>query len=365
MLPTASRSAHVVYGGPDRKRDLPQQRGSVGGAVLDLSRASFLREGIRRGYTFEVIYEHPLHIFRVLRGGIGFIFQFWPGFLSRRRRPDFPQLFDKVHQKRLLERSNLPAPTLFDTVRAPSELRLSKVKLPAVTKPRNGTYSRYVTTHINSMDALVAAVTEISSAGLQTLIEEHVDGLHYRLLCVRGSFVGCVERRAPNVTGDGIHTIRELIDIRNREPGRGSKRNILRLLHFLEFDSTSAEILKARGVYFDTVLPEGQMLTIQRKITGAVGADFIGVTHRVHPETIAACEAFATTHDLFMAGFDFITPDIERPFTEVGVFNEVNVRNVDTSCIEHCNMGEQTPVSRYIWDNIPFEEISEHWFPIF
>jgi cyanophycin synthetase len=53
------------------------------------------------------------------------------------------------------------------------------------------------------------------------LVEELFKGKNYRVLVVGGKMVAASERVPYGVTGDGKHTVNELIAIENQNPMRG------------------------------------------------------------------------------------------------------------------------------------------------
>lgn len=331
--------------------------------ILGLGVRSLLEAGRRLGFEFEVICDHPLNVIRVIRDKAGFLFQTWPGFITLRRRDDYASLIDKSAQKTLLAGQGLPVPRRLACVASGDELAAAHVTFPCVAKPCLGTYSRSVFTHIFTPEVLRAAVSRVTAGGRRALIEQHVHGSHYRVLCVGGLFAGCVERRAPRVVGDDVHTIGALIARRNREPGRWAEGRGPTLLHPIPISAATEAYLSRQGHTLDSVLPAGKVARLSRRVTGRDGADFIDASDRIHPDTVKLCEAFARRHRLFMTGFDLITPRIESSLLEAGVCNEVNVREVDATCIEHCNVGVRRPVSRYVWERVPFDRVAAPWCP--
>ena len=319
--------------------------------------------GHRLGFAFTVIRDHPLNILRVTRNGAGFVFRMWPGLITFRKRHDSDALINKAAQKPLLVHAGLPVPRLQAVLSSVEELRSAKVDFPCVVKPCIGRYSRGVVTHVRTPATLRQAVMRVARPARDVLIEEHVDGAHYRVLCVGGRFAGCVERRPPRVVGDGVQTIAALVEQRNRAPERQDPDPLGSLLHPIAIDAASAGFLRQQGYTPDRVPAAGVTVRLSRRIIGSVGADFIDVSGRIHRETVRLCEAFASRHSLFMAGFDLITPRIDTSVRRVGAFNEVNVQEVDISCIERCNMGRQLPVSRYIWERVPFAKVATPAYP--
>lgn len=153
--------------------------------------------------------------------------------------------------------------------------------------------------------------------------------------------------------------------MRSEEPGRRPRGDLLSLIHRLVCDEDVVRRLGSSGYTLDSILGEGVRARLQDKITGELGADFIDMTTEMHGETVEMCERFAARHGLFMAGFDLITSEIGKSCRVVGAFNEVNVRDVNTSACEHCNIGARRPVSNEIWRAVQFEKVAKSWFPLY
>ena len=59
------------------------------------------------------------------------------------------------------------------------------------------------------------------SRGGDVVVETYVAGNDYRCLVIGGKVAAIAERVPASVTGDGEHTVRELVDIANSDPRRG------------------------------------------------------------------------------------------------------------------------------------------------
>ena len=63
-------------------------------------------------------------------------------------------------------------------------------------------------------------------------------------------------RRPANVIGDGVHTIRELIDITNADPLRGPGH--LNVLTYISVDAATRDALRRQNLTLDSILdPDG------------------------------------------------------------------------------------------------------------
>lgn len=323
--------------------------------------AALLRAARDRGYACELRHAFPKCVATVKRGGVGFLFQYWPGFLTTVRRADIGQLSDKVAQKALLAEAGLPVPELLAVAPHASALATRVSRFPVVLKPRLGEGGVGVHAGLQTREDLREQL-ERAGSDRELFVEEHVHGDHFRIQCVSGKFAGCVQRRPPVVVGDGLRSVTDLVAMRNVEPMRRPVGDTTSLIHTIEVDE---DVLRSQGVALDTVPAAGHSVTVNPSMLAATGADRVDMAERVHPSTVSACERFAHRHDLFLVGFDFISSDISRPCTETGAFNEVNVCNVDFGMVEACNVGRQWPVSRDIWRAIDFDSVARSDFPHF
>lgn len=313
-----------------------------------------MQEGIRRGFELKILSLED-RIFRAERAGKGFIYKIYPGHFSfRRQYTDRAYDYEQTKSRKLdlMGQDGLAVPKPYGTFKTFLEIPLEQLLFPIVAKPDSGSLSQNVFPNLQTAAELKQAVAAIEADGAVIKLESHISGGDYRVLIVNHQYAGCVERRPANVTGDGKHTIRELFDLRNQEPGRAERHEAHTTLHQLVFDQTSRRLLTKAGYTLDTFLPEGQRFYLQEKITASTGSDYVDYTDQLHPSIIKSCVDFSQRFSTLTLGFDLITSDISRPLIETGgAFNEYNfLPYVDLH--ENCNIGQKRPVCRLIWDYI-------------
>ena len=317
-----------------------------------------IAEGQKRGFDFEVL-DYKKELIKASKNGKGFIFETFPEILTIKKAKKYKGWDRKDVEKDLMAELDMELPETFGVVKNKNELANIKVVFPAVVKPVLGTLSKNVFVNINSQTDLEVAVDLVEKTGHDILIEKFVPGLHYRILIANFKYVGCVERRSSNVTGDGKLTIKKLVGQRNQEPERKKRTELNTTVHKLVFDETSKKILAKQSLTEDSILPKGQMLKIQTKISAGVGSDYVDYTDIVHPSIYENCIRFTKKHGLLIMGFDIITPDLSKPLAKSGgVFNEFNLKPfIDLN--ENNNIGKTHPASKIIWDGI--EKRANKW----
>ena len=83
----------------------------------------------------------------------------------------------------------------------------------------------------------------------------YVAGNDYRCLVIGGKVAAIAERVPASVTGDGEHTVRELVDIANSDPRRGIGHE--KVLTRIKVDEAAEALVRAQGYELDEVLPDG------------------------------------------------------------------------------------------------------------
>lgn len=146
---------------------------------------------------------------------------------------------------------------------------------------------------------------------------------HYRVLVAGDRIVGIAERIAAHVVGDGEHTVRELVEIENRNPRRGTHKSDR--LKKIVLDDTSERLLAKQGLTLNDVPPQGLEVQLQRIDDLDTGGEAIIQTGRVHPDNEAIILSAVRAMELDIAGVDLIAEDIGTSIWESsGGILEVN-----------------------------------------
>ncbi|WP_036486124.1 cyanophycin synthetase [Myxosarcina sp. GI1] len=196
---------------------------------------------------------------------------------------------------------------------------------PIVIKPLDGNHGRGITIDINSWHEAEAAY-DLASAASKTrsvIVERFYRGSDHRVLVINGKVVAVSERIPAHVVGDGRSTIKELIEITNRNPDRGEGHD--NVLTKIAIDKTSEAVLEKQGYSLDRILPEGETAYLRDTANLSTGGIAVDRTDEIHPENIWLAQRVAKIIGLDIAGIDMVTPDISKPLRQVdGVIVEVN-----------------------------------------
>lgn len=220
-----------------------------------------------------------------------------------------------------------------------------------VVKPAAGTGAgNGVTTQIETVSELKKASVWAATFHRKLLIEKDIPGASYRLLYLNGEFVDAVRRDPPTVTGDGRHTIRQLIA---RENQRRLSDPIIAALSPIMEDVELKLHLQKNGYHPGTVLAAGQQIAVKKVCNQNRRDENHSVREAVHPEIIAAGKKITELFGLKLSGVDVITTDITRPLSETGgVINEVNTNPGLHHHYLIANPENGVPVARLILEHI-------------
>jgi cyanophycin synthetase len=230
---------------------------------------------------------------------------------------------DKRQSNRKLDQLSLPVPrqaSVNDVAEAIAALR--RIGGQAVVKPARGNHGRGITVGVKTAADMAAAFQRADAEGTGVLIEELVLGNDYRLTIVGGKLAATLLCIPPQIRGDGVRTIRQLVEELNCEWDRAKQ-----LLSPVAIDDELEALLRESGCTLDTIPTLGAAIAIRRTGHVSRGGIPIDVTDLVHPDNQKVSEDAARAIGLDIAGVDFISPDISRSYRETGGWIvEVNSR---------------------------------------
>ena len=222
---------------------------------------------------------------------------------------------DKYEFKRILQAANFPGAEgeRFSKIK-PALAYAKKLGFPLAVKPNNSSLSKHIACDIQNEADLKKAIRVAQIINPYFIVEKFIKGDTHRITLVNHEMAGCCMREAPNVIGDGIHTIADLIKIKNEHPWRGEAHQKNFTLHKIVADESAQVFLAKRGLTVETVLPKGTKAYLRDKIILKSGADIHDKTDEVHPDNLALFEKVSRLCDTPLVGLDFICQDISRPY---------------------------------------------------
>ncbi|WP_026691447.1 ATP-grasp domain-containing protein [Alteribacter aurantiacus] len=234
---------------------------------------------------------------------------------------------DKDATKVWLSKAGVPVPRGFmfneehEDINIVEEIK-SNLNFPLVVKPVDGSLGNGVITNIKNEDELKKALLYVRRDLEYTdvIVERYVPGEEYRVYVVEDKVIAAYNRLPANVIGDGVHTIEELIEEKNKQ----RKKNARLFSCLIEIDQETLEFIQKGGFTLDSIPNKGEKVLLKEKTNVSAGGDPIDVTDNLPKELKdIAVNAVKAIPGLFHGGVDIIV-DIDAPVEKSAVVIELN-----------------------------------------
>lgn len=231
---------------------------------------------------------------------------------------------DKNLTKQLLHENGIPVPYGMVAGSFEEAVRAWKyIGKEVAVKPLNGNQGRGVTLNVSSEAELERAFNIAQKYDPKVIVEECIPGRQYRLCIVDGKMIAAAERIPAHVIGDGIHTIKELVEIANGHPERGEGHG--KALTKIKIDEIALCVLAKQKLCGNDIVKKGTCVYLRESANLSTGGIAIDVTNQVNSDLKAVAERAAKLIDLDVAGVDIVAKDITKPLSpNNGAIIEIN-----------------------------------------
>jgi cyanophycin synthetase len=179
-------------------------------------------------------------------------------------------------------------------------------------KPVNGHEGDQVHVGIHDLSSFRIAFTSVGQSYRRILVEEAVSGTVYRFTWVASRVVAIRFGLPANVKGDGIHTIAELVDIKNID----RRRNPCLRRHMIQLGQKEYELLESVGLHEQSVPSAGQIIWLSATSNRHQGADPVDATDSVHVSYIELVDKIVKQFPgLVLCGADIVIKEASVPAT--------------------------------------------------
>jgi cyanophycin synthetase len=229
---------------------------------------------------------------------------------------------DKDMTKELLAGCGVPVPE-GRLVEDPDDAwRLAqRMEGAVVVKPTDANHGRGVTLDLTGEDEVKAAFAVADAEGSGVMVERYIPGEEHRVLIVAGQVAAAARGETAWISGDGAHTVEELIALQiNSDPRRGDTEDHPLNPILIRQEGEVLITVQKQGLQPESVPEAGRRVLVSRK--GNMAND---CTDEVHPEVAHACALAARIVGLDIAGIDLVCEDISKPLqAQGGAIVEVN-----------------------------------------
>jgi hypothetical protein len=299
---------------------------------------------IQDGFVAE--YDPPSQSSGVARKIITFDGLPRPGF---RESPALKWMDDKGIMKKKFLREGLPVARGGTALTKKGALKIfDKITKPVITKPNLGSRSRHTTIHINTEKDLLNGFEKAKKLSPLVVIEEELHGSLFRGTLIGGKLAGVVRRDPPAVTGDGIHTLQELLDQENQRPERNGP-----IFHKIIIDKEANQELARQNIKMADIPEKNKVVTFSQKTSRGCGGTTTEVTDITHPENKEMLEHVAKFLDDPLIGVDFIMKDITKSWKSEPHSGIIECNSLPFIDLHHYVMfGQPNNVAGKLWDLI-------------
>lgn len=232
---------------------------------------------------------------------------------------------DKELTKRMLASAGISVPEGQIVTDADQAWQVAQaVGLPVVVKPRDGNQGKGVAVNLQSREAVLEAFEVASAICDDVIVERYFPGHDFRLLVVGNQLVAAARRDPPQVIGDGVHTVAQLVDVVNADPARGEGHGTS-LTRIRIDDEIARSTLARQGYTADSIPENGVLVALRSNANLSTGGSATDVTDQVHPELAEVAVAAARMVGLDICGIDLVAQNVFEPLTkDNGCIVEVN-----------------------------------------
>ncbi len=224
---------------------------------------------------------------------------------------------DKTMTKKILEKSGISVPIGRIAKTEEQALEIAKeIGTPVVVKPCDGNQGKGVTLNLETETEIRSAFKLAENYSNKIIVERHITGKHYRILVINDEVVAVSERLPAHIVGDGIHTIKELIDIENQNPLRGEDHD--KPLTKIKVDPVVFMVLARKNMTINYIPKKQEKVFLRENANISTGGIAIDVTDQIHKDNIMISKRIAKVIGLDIAGIDLVTEDITKPVTLTG-----------------------------------------------
>lgn len=231
---------------------------------------------------------------------------------------------NKQMTKLILSDRHIPVPpgkTVYSELSA--VIAAKQLGFPVVVKPLDGNQGKGVSLHLRSSEEVKQAFLEASRFSSGILVEQQVMGRDYRVLVVGDRVCAVSERLPAMVAGDGVHSVKELIEAVNSDENRGEHHE--KPLTKIKLDVVTEEVLKKAALTLDSVPDAGTEVRLRSNANLSTGGTAIDCTEIIHPDNKRLAVMAAKAVGIDIAGIDMVAPDISQSIlTAGGAVVEVN-----------------------------------------
>ncbi|AFI45336.1 bifunctional glutamate--cysteine ligase/glutathione synthetase [Pasteurella multocida subsp. multocida] len=223
---------------------------------------------------------------------------------------------NKVVTKKVLQKAgfNVPQSVEFTSLeKAVASYALFENRA-VVIKPKSTNYGLGITIFqqgVQNREDFAKALEIAFREDKEVMVEDYLVGTEYRFFVLGDETLAVLLRVPANVVGDGVHSVAELVAMKNDHPLRGDgSRTPLKKIALGEIEQLQ---LKEQGLTIDSIPAKDQLVQLRANSNISTGGDSIDMTNKMHESYKQLAVGITKAMGAAVCGVDLIIPDLKQP----------------------------------------------------
>ncbi len=285
---------------------------------MELSTQILMREAVKNGIAVDILDQKDNFISLKQGKKIEYVKQ-----ATKTSKDSYMSMLlmeNKVVTKKILQDKKIPTPKGESFTNKDKAIAYAmSLKEKFVIKPNSTNFGIgvYIFLEEASYEDVLEAVEVGFTHDKTIIVEKFIKGTEYRFLVIGKEVAGILERVPANVIGDGKSTIKELVDIKNKDPLRS--KGYKTPLELISLDENVKLFLKQKGLDETYVPKEKEQVFLRQNSNISTGGDSIDHTDFVLQKyKDVAVEASLAVEATFN-GVDMIIEDYTNENSDYGI----------------------------------------------
>ncbi|MGL4741807.1 MAG: bifunctional glutamate--cysteine ligase GshA/glutathione synthetase GshB [Sarcina sp.] len=279
---------------------------------MELSTQILLRDAIKRGIKIEVLDKLENFISLKKNEKIEFVKQATK--TSKDTYITALLMENKEVTKKILQANNIKVPKgeVFENIELAKDSYSIFKNKEIVIKPKSTNFGLGISIFKNifSKEDFEKAIEIAFNEDRSILIEEFIKGREFRFLVINDKVVGILHRVPANIKGDGISTITQLVEEKNKDFLRG--KGYVKPLEKIKLGPIEEMFLKSQNLRFDSILEKDQLVYLRENSNISTGGDSLDFTDDIHPSYNEIAVEAAKAAKARITGIDIMIQDINE-----------------------------------------------------
>ena len=281
---------------------------------MELSTQALLFDAIQKGLKIEILDERDQFISLQFGEHLEYVKN---GNMTSHDSYISPLIMEnKVVTKKVLAKAgfNVPQSIEFTDVKSAVENFPLFENRAIVIKPKSTNFGLGISIFqqgVTDRDDFAKAVEIAFREDKEIMVEDYLLGTEYRFFVLGDQTLAVLLRVPANVIGDGVHTVAELVAVKNDHPLRGDgSRTPLKKIALGDIEQLQ---LKEQGLTVDSIPAKDQLVQLRANSNISTGGDSIDMTDEMHASYKEIAVGISKAMGAAVCGVDLIIPDLKQP----------------------------------------------------